>query len=85
MTTETSPVTGKQVRYDDIKHFPTKEAANTEIAARKETLRMRPQFVGADNAWIIEGHYKSAPYGNPYVLRTDNVFRQVHTDKPATR
>lgn len=85
MATETSPLNGKQVRYDDIKHFPTKEEAQTAIAQQKTTLNLRPQSVGASKTWIIEGHYKSEPYGNPYVLRTDGVFRKLHTDKPATR
>ncbi len=85
MTTQASPLTGKQVHYDDIKYFTTKADADAAIAKHKLKLRMYAQFVGAEDAWAIQGTYKSDPYTNPYVLRTDGVFRQIHTDKPATR
>ena len=85
MTTLASPVNGQQVRYDNIQYYTTKEGALFEIGKRNMQLCMHPQFVGAEGRWVIEGHYKSDPYGNPYILRDDGVFRKLHTDKPATR
>jgi hypothetical protein len=82
-----SPVNGQPVRYDNIQYFTTKEDATTEIDRRKGLLQLclRAQYVAAEDKHIIEGHYKSDSYGNPYVLRDDGIFRQLHTDKPATR
>jgi len=55
------------------------------IATYRGMLKLRPQFVGAYDAWIVEGHYKSNPYGNPYLLCVDGRFVQIHTNKVATR
>lgn len=92
MATQTSPLNGKQVRYDNIEYIRDKTKAEDEMGRHRigfalcgMKLELHLQFVGAQNAWIIEGHYKSNPYVNPYVLRTDGVFRQLHTDKIAKR
>jgi hypothetical protein len=63
------------------RRFPDRATAQAEADRITRTPRRglaRVQYTGAWDCWLVEVNLRSAPYGNPGVLRTDGTVAKYH-------